>query len=135
MDNSGKYLENSKQFFFCKKYQRWNICEILLSFFCKITKWFLLVHKKNKILQPHEYQSWKIVTKLHIYQLHKKKQNSTQITKNERKIKKIAITKKRNIGTKKKRSLPEYQVTKRTDISMVAALLILGEGPKNFRPK
>ena len=60
--------------------------------------------------------------------MHKKEQNSTQIIKNERKIEKITITKKRNIGTKKKRSLPEYQVTKRTDISMVAALLILGGG-------
>ena len=65
--------------------------------------------------------------------MHKKEQNSTQITKNERKIEKITITKKRNIGTKKKRSLPEYQVTKRTDISMVAALLILRGGGGNLK--
>ena len=126
MDNSGKYLENSKQFFSCKKYQRWNICEILLSFFCKLTKWFLLVHKKNKILQPHEYQSWKIVTKLHIYQLHKKKQNSTQITKNERKIKKIAITKK------KKYRYKEEKVTARIS-SHKKNRHLHGSSPPNFR--
>ena len=119
MDKPGKYLGNSTKFSSARNIKAEICAKYCFQFAIDLAS--VLARKKNKILQPHEYQSWKIIRKSrnqHKEQKMKGKWEKYQVQK--KKLAEYQVTQKNRHHRKEqqqKRTATKKNRQKRTDIT------------------